>query len=233
MNVLITGATKGIGKAIAINMASNGCSLALCARNSDDLEALKAEILALYPKQKIVIKAADCSKKEEVLAFADFSLSQLGQIDILINNVGLFTPSFILDEQIDVLEQHMKTNLFAAYYLYKKLAPMMKDRQHGFIFNICSVASIESIVNAGTYCVTKAALLSLNDIMREEMMDHQVKVTAILPGATLTNSWQGTNLSPDRFIQPEDVAIAIQDALKMSKGANVDRILIKPTKGQF
>ena len=233
MNVLVTGATKGIGKAIAINMAANGHHLALCARNLMDLELVKAEILAQYPDQKIIIKATDCSKKEEVLAFADFSLSNLGIIDVLVNNVGLFTPSFILEEDIDSLEEHMKTNLFAAYYLYKKLAPLMKAQQYGFIFNICSVASIQSIVNAGTYCVTKAALLSLNDIMREEMMEHQVKVTAILPGATLTDSWKGTDLPSDRFIQPEDVAIGIQDALSMSKGANVDRIVIKPTKGQF
>jgi len=233
MNVLITGATKGIGKAIAVNMAANGHNLALCARNIIDLEQVKAEILDQYPDIKIIIKATDCSKKEEVLAFADFSLSHLGTIEVLVNNVGLFSPSFILDEDIGTLEEHMKTNLFAAYYLYKKLAPLMKDMQNGFIFNICSVASIQSIVNAGTYCVTKAALLSLNDIMREEMMEHQVKVTAILPGATLTDSWIGTDIPSDRFIQPEDVAIAIQNTLNMSKGANVDRIVIKPTKGQF
>jgi short-subunit dehydrogenase len=233
MNVVITGATKGIGKAIARNMAINGHNLALCARNLADLEAVKSEILNLYPNCTIAIKETNCSIKDEVLAFADFAVEQFGRIDVLVNNVGLFTPSFILEEQIDSLELHMRTNLFAAYYLYKKLAPMMKDHQHGYIFNICSVASMQSIVSAGTYCVTKAALLSLNDIMREEMMAHQVKVTAILPGATLTDSWSGTDLPSDRFIQPEDIATAIEDALKMSKGANIDRIVLKPTRGQF
>lgn len=109
----------------------------------------------------------------------------------------------------------------------------MITQKSGFIFNMCSVASTTAIVNAGSYCVTKAALLSLNNIMREEMMPHHIKVTAILPGATLTNSWEGTSVSPDEFIKPEDVALAIDQIMKMSFGANVDQIVIKPIHGQF
>ena len=69
--------------------------------------------------------------------------------------------------------------------------------------------------------------------MREEMMDGQVKVTAILPGSTLTHSWEGTSISPDEFIQPEDVALVIEQIMKMSKGANVNQIVMKPLHGQF
>jgi 3-oxoacyl-[acyl-carrier protein] reductase len=233
MNVLITGASKGMGKAIALNMAANGHELTLCARNLKDLELLKTQILNNYPERKIFVKEIDCSKKSEILEFVAYSLANLGHIDVLVNNVGVFIPSRILDEEDDALELHMRTNVYAAYYLYKKLAPQMKEREKGFIFNICSVASIETIVNAGSYCVTKSALLSLNNIMREEMMDKQVKVTAILPGSTLTDSWEGTSVSPDEFIQPEDVALAIEQIMKMSKGANVNQILIKPIHGQI
>jgi 3-oxoacyl-[acyl-carrier protein] reductase len=233
MNVLITGASKGIGKAIALNMAANGHDLALCARNLQDLEDLKQQILNHYPDRKVCIKVTDCSIKSEVLDFAAFSLASLGSIEVLVNNVGVFTPSRILEEDDDALESHMKTNVFSAYYLYKKIAPQMKERGKGYIFNICSVASIEAIVNAGTYCVTKSALLSLNNIMREEMMDGQVKVTAILPGSTFTSSWEGTSISPDEFIQPEDVALVIEQIMKMSKGANVNQIVMKPLHGQF
>jgi short-subunit dehydrogenase len=233
MNVLITGATKGIGRAIALNMAANGHDLALCARNVKDLELLRNQILNFYPERNVYFKMTDCSMKSEVLDFAAFSLESLGQIDVLVNNVGIFTESRILEEDDDALESHMKTNVYSAYYLYKKIAPQMKERGKGFIFNICSVASIETIVNAGTYCVTKSALLSLNNIMREELMDGQVKVTAILPGSTLTSSWDGSSISPDKFIQPEDVALVIEQIMKMSNGANVDQILIKPLHGQF
>lgn len=233
MNVLITGATKGIGKAIALNMAANGYHLALCARNGNELAQLKEEIIHQYPAVNVFIKSTNCAVKEEVYAFADEALVQYKQIDVLVNNVGVFNLGFLLDEEDNTLENDMKINVYSAYYLYKKLAPIMKERKTGFIFNMCSVASTTSIINAGSYCVTKAALLSLNNIMRDEMMSHHVKVTAILPGSTLTNSWEGTSVSPDEFIKPEDVALAIDQIMKMSFGANVDQIVIKPIHGQF
>jgi len=233
MNVLITGATKGIGKAIAFKMADNGYNLALCARKGNDLAQLKEEINHRYPAIHVFIKTTNCAVKEEVYAFADEALLQYNHIDVLVNNVGIFNMGFILDMEDDALENDMKINLFSAYYLYKKIAPIMRAYKNGYIFNMCSVASTTSIVNAGNYCVTKAALLSLNNIMREEMMPHHVKVTAILPGATLTNSWEGTSISPDKFIKPEDVALAIDQIMKMSFSANVDQIVIKPIHGQF
>lgn len=233
MNVLISGATKGIGKAIAFNMAANGHHLALCARNVAELEQLRQEINHQYPNITVFIKATDCSIKEQVYEFANEALSALKHIDVLVNNVGIFNMAYILEEDDDSLDKDMRVNVYSAYYLYKKLAPLMVERKTGFIFNMCSVASNTAIVNAGTYCVTKAALLSLNNIMREEMMPHHVKVTAILPGATLTNSWEGTTVSPDEFIKPEDVALAIDQIMKMSFGANVDQVVIKPIHGQF
>ncbi|OAQ38865.1 short-chain dehydrogenase [Pedobacter psychrophilus] len=232
MNVLITGATKGIGKAITLKMANEGNNLAICARKINELETLKTELNAKYPTIKVFIKAVDCAIKQEVLAFAADATIELKNIDVLINSVGVFKPSFILDENDEVLDFHMKTNLYAPYYLYKKLAPAMKEKRFGHIFNICSVASLEAIANAGSYCVTKSALLSLNNIMRAELMEHDVKVTAILPGSTLTNSWEGTKISKDEFIQPEDVADTISQILKMSKGANVEQVVIKPIHGQ-
>ncbi|MBC7653500.1 MAG: SDR family oxidoreductase [Oligoflexus sp.] len=232
MNVLLTGATKGIGKAIALKLADEGNNLAICARNIKELESFKIELTTKHKNIKVFIKAVDCAVKEEVMAFADDALNVFENIEVLINSVGVFKPSFILDEDDEVLDFHMKTNLYAPYYLYKKLAPSMKERRSGHIFNICSVASLEAIANAGSYCVTKSALLSLNNIMRAELMEHDVKVTAILPGSTLTNSWEGTEISKDEFIQPEDVANTISQILKMSRGANVEQVIIKPIHGQ-
>ena len=233
MNVLITGATKGIGKAIALNMAKNGHHLALCARNENDLDELKQEIKVVYPNVNVLIKVADCALKEDVLAFADDALNTYQTIDVLVNSVGLFKPSLLLEEADDALDIHLKTNLFSAYYLYKKLAPGMIKQQNGYIFNICSVASITTLKNIGSYAVTKAALLSLNNTMREELQQYDVKVSAILPGSTLTNSWQGTDIPQDEFIKPDDVASAIEMILNLSKGANIDQILIKPIHGQL
>jgi 3-oxoacyl-[acyl-carrier protein] reductase len=233
MNVLITGASKGMGESIAMNMAAQGHQLCICARRINDLMQLKAIIQSNYSGVQVHVKAVDCSIEVEVLSFADFALEKMGTVDVLVNNVGVFKPAFILDEGYDALDFHMRTNVYAAYFLYKKLGPAMKESRKGSIFNICSVASKDTIASAGSYCVTKSALLSLNHIMRKEMMAHDVKVTAILPGSTLTNSWEGTSISPDEFIQPEDVALAIENVMKMSVGANVEEIMIRPLHGQI
>ncbi len=233
MNVLITGASKGIGEAIAINMAAQGHHLCICSRKINDLTQLQTKIQSNNPNVNVYIKVVDCSVETEVLAFADFALDKMGTVDVLVNNVGVFKPGFILEEGYDALDFQMRTNVYSAYFLYKKLGPGMQKRRNGSIFNICSVASKDTIVNAGSYCVTKSAMLSLNHIMRQEMMAYDVRVTAILPGSTLTNSWEGTSVNPDEFIQPEDVALAIENAMKMSVGANVEEIIIRPLHGQF
>ncbi|WP_026063095.1 SDR family oxidoreductase [Pedobacter arcticus] len=232
MNILITGATKGMGKAIALEMAANNYSLALCARNEKELDSLKKELLAINPKIDLLLVKTDCSVKTEVEAFADQTIAHFKTIDVLINNAGLFSPSKILEEEDKMLVSHFNTNVLAPYILYKKIAPLMQKKGKGHIFNICSVASLQTIVTAGSYCVTKAALLSLNNIMREETKPFGVKVTAVIPGSTLTSSWDGSDVSPDKFVLPEDVAKSIHQIMQLSKGANVDQLVITPQGGQ-
>lgn len=232
MNILISGATKGMGKAIAIEMAKNNHSLALCARNQKELDVLKTELQHINPKIDILTVKTDCGIKQEVAAFADQAIAHFKNLDVLINNVGAFSPAKILEEKDDMLDFHFNVNVVAPYILYKKIAPLMVKNGKGHIFNICSVASMRTIVAAGSYCVTKAALLSLNNIMREETKPSGVKVTAILPGSTLTSSWEGTDISPDKFVQPTDVASSILNIMQLSKGANVDQLMITPQSGQ-
>ncbi len=232
MNILITGATKGIGKSVALEMAKNGYSLAVCARDSNALESLEKELLTVNANIVVLAVKADCSIKAEVIAFADKVVEVFGNVDVLVNNVGVFSPSSILKENDDQLSLHFKTNVEAPYLLYKKLAPLMTKNGKGHIFNICSIASTQTIVDAGSYCVTKAALLSLNNIMREETKPFGLKVTAILPGSTLTASWDGVEVSPDKFVQPDDVAKCINQIMQLSAGANVDQLIITPQNGQ-
>jgi len=226
MNVLITGASKGIGKAIAIEIAKKGYNLALCARNVYDLEILKTE-LSLNYNQKIFIGECDCGIKEQVSEFTQSAINAIGEIDVLVNNVGIFKPSFVLDETDDILLSLLNTNLLSAYFFYKIIGKNMRSKGFGHIFNICSVSSIETLAHAGSYCVTKAAMLSLNNVMREELKEYGVKVTAILPGATYTHSWEGLGGIPENFVQPFDVASAIVNALQMSAQAYTEQIIIK------
>ena len=231
MNAIVTGATKGIGRALVMHLAANNYNLALCARKADDVEKLIAELNALYPEMRFCGRAADLEKLSDVKTFAEFALGNLGSVDLLINNAGLFLPSGLMDEAPDALERQMQVNVHAPHYLSKFFAREMISRKKGHIVNICSTASLTLLTSSASYSISKAALLSLTRLLREELMPSGIRVTAILPGATLTDSWAGTTLPADRFVLPEDVAKAVFSAVSMSDGANVDEIIIRPLLG--
>ena len=232
-NALITGATKGMGRSIAIAFAKEGINLAVCSRNENDLLKFKQELQQINPKIKVFTQLADGSIKEQLLKFAGAAEQELGFISIVVNNLGMFDPVSILDENENAFDKQLNTNLMPAYHLYRYFGKSMMAAREGHIFTICSVAALNPIAEAGTYSVTKFALLGLSRVMRLEMMPHNVKVTAVIPGSTLTNSWEGTTIEKDKFVLPDDIASAIVNVYKMSPGANVDELIIKPVGGQI
>ena len=226
MNAIITGATKGIGRAIAVRLAAAGYDLAICSRNEQELQHLAQDLE--HTGVKILTWQADCSVKEEVYAFCAAVKKEMGVVDVLVNNAGTYLPGSLLDEADEQLQQQLDLNLNAAYYLSKYFGKMMREQQYGHIFNICSIAAKAVVENGGSYSVTKSALLSLNDVLRMELSKYNVKVTAILPGATLTSSWEGTTIPAERFVQPEDVASTLHAILNLSRGVNVDEVVLRP-----
>lgn len=232
-NALITAATKGIGRAVAIAFAKEGINLAICARGEQDLLAFKNELLAINPNIHVVTVATDVSIKEQVLQFAATAEKELGAISIIVNNAGIYEPTSILDDTDDTFTKGVNTNLQPTYLLYRYFGKSMIAAGEGHIFNICSVAALNPIAEAGVYSVTKFALLGLTKVMRLEMQQHGVKVTAVIPGSTLTSSWDGVKVEKDTMVLPEDIASAIINIFKMSPGANVDEIIIKPAGGQI
>ena len=232
-NAIVTASTKGMGRAIAIAFAKEGVNLAVCSRNSDDLAAFKTELLTLNPAIKVFTAVTDCSIKQQVLDFSAAAELELGNISIIVNNAGMYQYSSILDDAENTFEKQVNTNVMPAYELYRYFGKKMIATKNGHIFNICSIAAIEPIAGAGTYSVTKFALLGLSKVMRLEMQPHGVKVTAIIPGSTLTDSWKGMDVDKNKMVLPEDVAAAILNIYKMSAGANVDEIIIKPLYGQL
>lgn len=231
-NVIITGATKGMGRSIAIAFAKQGSNLAICSRNFEELLLLQEELKKINPSIKISARKTDCSIKEEVLAFAGSAEQELGFISVIVNNVGIYEHSSILDDDESTFGKLINTNLMPSHELYRYFGKTMMAEGRGHIFNICSIAAISPIAEAGMYSVTKFAQLGLSKVMRLEMQDYGIKVTTILPGSTLTDSWKGTTLPPDKFVSPDDIASAIIGAWKMSAGANVDEIMIRPVLGQ-
>ena len=228
MNAVITGASKGIGKAIALKLAQNGYNLAICARDESDLQIFVTELQVFAIK--IIAMAVDCSKKEEVLSFFNRVKAEMQFVDVLVNNVGTFLPGNILDENDEIFEKQQQLNVNSAYYLSKNFGKMMREVKSGHIFNICSIASVQMVKDADSYTVTKTAMLSLNNVLRKALAEYNVKVTAILPGSTLTASWEGTTIPAESFVQPEDIANSLYSILSLSSGVNVDELILTPLK---
>lgn len=231
-NALITAATKGIGRAIAIALAKEGINVAVCARGEKSLADFKAELNRINPNIKIFSAATDVSVKAQILKFAADAERELGAINIIVNNAGIYEPYSILDDGEDTFQKSINTNLAPAYELYRYFGKKMIAAGEGHFFNICSVASLNPVVAAGTYSVTKFALLGLTKVMRLELQAHNVKVTAVIPGSTLTSSWDGVEVDKNVMVMPEDIASSLINIYKMSPGANVDEIIIKPVNGQ-
>jgi short-subunit dehydrogenase len=232
MNIVITGASKGIGKAIAGKFAQQGNTLLLCARNKETLEHAATEIKSTYPLSVVEVMPADLSKKEETNSFADWCLS-FGTPDILVNNTGSFTPGTILDEPEGALENMINTNLYSAYYLTRKLAPAMVQAGRGHIFNICSVAALQAYENGGSYSISKYAMNGFSQNLRHELKAYGIKVTVVFPGAVLTDSWGDFDNSGNRIMEADDVAEMILAATKLSPQAVTEEIVMRPQLGDL
>jgi 3-oxoacyl-[acyl-carrier protein] reductase len=229
MKAVITGATKGIGKAIALAMARQGFNLGLTARSEIDLAGLEKEIKEINPYTTIISKASNVADKNELRAFAAIVSEKWTSIDALVLNAGLFTPGLIADESEEAFEQMISTNIVSAYHLTRAFVKGMIAQKKGHIFIICSSASTHPKLGAGSYSVTKYALKGFADNLREELKEHHIKVTSIMPGSTFTSSWDGTTIPQEQFIQSEDIANAVVSAYNMSKSAMVEEIYINPT----
>lgn len=233
MNAIVTGGTKGIGRAVIMQLAANGYHVSFCSRNESEIQNLLTELEEKYPQQHFHGMKADMENMSDVSDFAEFAAQAHGRIDVLVNNAGLYIPSGLMDEPGDILERQMKVNVYAPHFLCKYFASGMKEQGGGYIFNICSIASLNPVLSAASYSISKAALLSLSKVLRQELMQSGVKVTAIIPGSTLTDSWSGTDIPAERFILAEDIAQSISSCLKMSAGAAVEEIVIRPLKGDI
>jgi len=231
--LIISGGTKGIGKAIVENFGKNGFDVITCSRNQEDIGRLIDEIESSGVSNDVKGFRADLSNRKEVDGFVKYINSFKRPVDVLINNVGTFQPGKISTEEEGIFEQMLETNLHSAYHLTRGLIGDIIKKKSGHIFNICSTASIMPYVNGGSYCISKYAMYGMTKVLREEMKEHNVRVTAVLPGATFTSSWEGAEVPADRLMKPEDVAAAVWGAYEMSSHTVVEEIILRPQLGDL
>ncbi len=233
MNAVITGASRGMGKAIAKIFAVHGYNLYLTARTESTLLQTVEELKTEFPNIKIDAKAFDLSNKQQAQLFGQWIVNEVDVVDVLVNNTGTFIPGNISDEPDGALENMLEVNLFSAYHVTRAVLPKMIANKTGHIFTTCSIASLAAYPNGGAYSISKYALLGFTKNLRKELMPHNIKVTAIIPGAVYTDSWKGSGVSEDRIMEPEDIATLIYTTSRLSPQATVEEIVIRPQLGDL
>jgi len=229
---VITGASRGIGESIAIAFAANGFDLILTARNAALLTEVSNRIESQY-SIRVWCFAADLSNQDGCSSFVDKVNKMNLEIDVLVNNAGVFLPGTLMDEPAGQMEMQMQTNFFSAYYVTRGLWSRLKKQARSHVFNICSIASILAYEAGGGYAVTKHALLGFSKSLRREGIRLGIRVSAVLPGATLTDSWTGVDLPESRFMRADDVARCILTAWDINETTVMEEIIIRPIEGDI
>lgn len=227
---VITGSSKGIGYAIASKFALEGFSLIISSRNSEQINSA-AKKLSNFTKVYPV--ACDIETKEGIALFILETLRITNSnISVLVNNAGTFLPGKLIDEESGVFEKLMNLNVASHYHITRGLFKAI-ETPGGHIFNMSSIAGLKPYENGGSYCISKFAMTGFSKMLREELKPYKIAVTTVYPGATLTESWDGTELPSQRFINPDDIALAIYSAYEVRERSVIEEIVIRPIEGDI
>lgn len=222
-NALITGAGKGIGKAIALALAKEGVNVILLARTQEEIENVAAKARSL--RVKALALTADVADMDSVNAAVEKALAEFKTIDILINNAGIAAFGKFLELEPADWERIIKVNLMGTYYMTRAVVPNMIERQTGDIINISSTAGLAGNAMTSAYSASKFAVLGLTDSLMQEMRKHNIRVTALTPSTVATDMAKDLNLTdgnPEKVMQAEDMAELIIAQLKLNR-----RVFIK------
>jgi len=233
MNAVITGASRGIGKATARIFALHGYDLYLSSRNEKILLQTIEELKRDFPNVSVDGKAFDLGKKRDAQLLGEWINTNADAIDVLVNNAGNFIQGDVSNEPDGALEEMMAVNLYSAYHLTRAVLPKMMATKTGHIFTLCSIASLGAYPGGGSYSISKFALLGFTKNLRRELQPHGIKVTAIMPGAAYTDSWKGSGVSEQRLMETDDIAKVIYNATLLSPQAVVEEIIIRPQLGDL
>jgi 3-oxoacyl-[acyl-carrier protein] reductase len=225
---LVTGATAGIGRATAFALGRAGYRVGVCARTAGPVEALVAELRA----EGIAAagRAADVGRAEAVEALVKAVVTELGPVDTLINNAGIAIIRPLTELSLEQWDATMATNLRSLFLVTRAVLPGMLERKSGIIVNVASLAGKNPLVGGTAYAASKHAVLGFSKSLMLEVRKDGVRVLAICPGSVNTALIRNIR-SPSRegeMLEPEDVAQAILDAVRMSARATVSEIDIRP-----
>ena len=225
---VVTGASRGIGLAIARRLGQMGARVSLCARNAANLERAASDLRAAGIQ--ILALRTDVTRGDEVASLVSETQRAFGPVDILVNNagIGIFGP---FQEQTEAdWNTIMDTNLKSVFLVSRAVAPGMIRRKTGHIINIGSLAGKSAFANGAVYCASKWGLLGLTGCMAEELRAHGIRVSAICPGSVATEFSPHAGKDPARMLQPEDVAHAVAALVTQAPGSFISEVLMRPTQ---
>lgn len=227
---IITGASKGIGKAIALGLGKLNYQTVLIGRNLVDLNEVANEITKAGGPEpgSFPINITNSGKVKKTVAEI---VGKFGQIDILVNNAGIhYNGTLEIPEQD--FKKMLDTNLTAQFVMLQEVVPVMQKQKSGYIFNVASRSAKVGFAGSGAYCASKFGLLGLNESLYRELTPQGIKVTALCPAWVNTSMAQnaGTPLQPEEMIQPEDLFKTIRWLLELSPGACVKEVVITNPK---
>jgi 3-oxoacyl-[acyl-carrier protein] reductase len=227
---VVTGATEGIGRAIATALANRGARLALCARTSGNVQRVVGELRA--HGATAVGQASDVSDPGQVQRFADFVRRELGAPDVLVNNAGIGYFTDVADMSVEQFDQTFAVNVRGAFLMTKAFLPDMIRRGRGDIVNIASLAGRNPIAGAAAYAASKHALLGFSKSLMLEVRKHGIRVMAICPGTVVTPFAGKSGLDierPEQKLAPDDVAHAVIATLDAADRAMISELDIRPS----
>jgi NAD(P)-dependent dehydrogenase (short-subunit alcohol dehydrogenase family) len=223
---LITGASRGIGLAIARSLAAMGAKLGLCARDPGRLIGVAAEL----ERHGVPVLAvpADVSRPGDIASLVQKTEQSLGPIEILVNNAGIGVFGPIQEASEANWDAVLDTNLKSVFLLSRAVAPGMIARRGGHIVNIVSLAGKNAFAGGSIYCASKWGLLGLTECMAEDLRPHGIRVSAVCPGSVATDFSLHGNKDPQKMLQPEDVAHAVAMILTQAPQSFISEVLLRP-----
>jgi NAD(P)-dependent dehydrogenase (short-subunit alcohol dehydrogenase family) len=225
---VVTGGTKGIGRAIAEKLLENGTRVFICARNKTDLNAALSELSKLG---NVEGELCDMRSFEQVKMMLDECERKFGGVDILINNAGIGIFGTVEELRPEDFRAVLETNLFGVFYACHEAIPRMRKRGGGYIINISSLAGTNAHPRMAAYNASKFGLNGFSEAMMQEVRHDNIKVSYIMPGSVNTE-FAGEDVRPEKSwqLQPDDIAQIVVDLLKMDERALPSRVEVRPSR---
>jgi 3-oxoacyl-[acyl-carrier protein] reductase len=225
---LITGASRGIGLAVARKLGSMGAKLSLCARQADKLESVAAELRSAGAA--VFFTVADVTRPGDIESLVQKTKQALGAIDILVNNAGIgyFGPFQEANEAN--WDSVLDTNLKSVFLLSKAVAKEMIERRTGHIINIASLAGKNAFAGGAIYCASKWGLLGMTECMAEDLRAYGIRVSAICPGTVATDFSPHAGKDPSKMLQSDDIAHVVEMIVTQAPQSFISEVLLRPTQ---